>query len=190
MADKMLTPKFHVSFVNVFQPEKPMKGTAPDPNKKPTYAVTALFEKGTDLSELRKAAEAAVVKKWGADKAKWPAQLRSPFRDQGEKADKYEGYEAGAIFMKFKSYTRPGVVDEKVQDIIEEKDFYSGCYARASVTAWAYGDKNMNPGVSFWLSNIQKLADGKPLGGRTRPSDDFEAVVEDGDVTAPESIFG
>ena len=43
------------------------------------------------------AAAEAVVEKWGPDKAKWPGNLRTPFRDQGEK--KYEGYVPGSIFV-------------------------------------------------------------------------------------------
>jgi hypothetical protein len=70
-----------------------------------------------------------------------------------------------------------------MNDIIEEKDFYSGCFARATVRAFAYSNKGNN-GVAFGLQNIQKLRDGDPLGGRTRPSDDFQAVGDAGDSSS------
>ena len=84
-------------------------------------------------------------------------------------------------------------MDSHVQDIIEEKDFYPGCYARATVRAFAY-DQAGNRGVAFGLQNIQKLADGEPLGGRTKPHDDFEPVDDDvangGAPKTASDIFG
>lgn len=175
---KVTTPKFRVSYPNVFKAkENPL-------SKKLEYSVVALFPKGADLSALKKAAQEVIETKWGKDKAKWPKGLRSPFRDQTEKAKIDEvtgktvlpaGHEEGGIFITLKSPTKPGLVDENVQDIIEETQFYAGCWARASVNAYAY-DNMGNRGVSFGLNNIQKVGDGDPLGGRTRPQDDFEAV--------------
>lgn len=171
--DNVITGKFRVSFPNIFRPQKAM---ANSPNQEPKYGLTMLFPLGADLTALKNAAKQAAVEKWGADSTKWPKNLRLPFRDQGEK--EFEGYEKGAIFITATSRQRPGLVDQKRQDIIEEKDFYPGCYARASVRAFAY-DTNGNRGVSFGLQNVQKLADGEPLGGRTRPTDDFEPVAEE-----------
>lgn len=181
MSENVLTPKFRVSFPNVFRPGKVMQ-----PGAEPKYSITMLFEKGADLSKLQAAAKAVCEEKWGADKTKWPKNLRNPFRDQGEK--EWPGYEAGAIFISASSKQKPGLVDEKVQDIIEEHQFYPGCYARATVRAFAY-DQAGNRGVSFGLQNIQKLADGEPLGGRTNPSQDFEAV-SGGAASTAEALFG
>lgn len=183
-ANNVMTPQFRVSFPNVFRPGRPMQEGA-----EPKYGVAMLFPKGADLSKLKAAAQAACVEMWGADQAKWPKNLRSPFRDQGEKAPEWAGYEPGAIFVTATSKTRPGLVDAQVQDIIEEKDFYPGCYARATVNAFCY-DKAGNRGVSFGLNNVQKLADGEPLGGRTRATDDFEAVADDMSKESAGSIFG
>lgn len=181
--DNVTTGKFRVSFPWVFRAQKAMTEGAD-----PKYSITMLFPKGEDLTALKKAAHQAAVEKWGADMNKWPKGLRNPFRNQGEK--EFEGYEDGAIFITATSKQRPGLVDAKVQDIIEEHEFYPGCYARASVRAFAYDQKG-NRGVSFGLQNVQKLADGDPLGGRSRPSDDFDAAV-DADATAEsvESVFG
>lgn len=162
----IITPEFRVSFANCFRPQKPMAGSTNEPK----YGLTMLFKKGEDLSKLKAAAEAAVKEKWGANP---PKNLRTPFRDAGEKD--YDGYEPGAIFVTATSKQKPGLVDADLNDIIDESEFYSGCYARASVRAFAY-DANGNRGVAFGLQNVQKLRDGDPLGGRTRPEDDFEPV--------------
>lgn len=176
MGKNVNTPKFRVSYPNVF------KAKRNDLSGQDEYSIEALFPKGADLSKLKAAAQEAIVAKWGPDKEKWPKNLRSPFRDQAEKAKEVDGKrilppacEEGAIFINLKSKQRPGVVDQNVQDIIDESQFYAGCYAIASVNAYAYDQKG-NRGVSFGLGNVQKVADGEPLGNRSKPEQDFAPI--------------
>lgn len=169
-SEKLMTPKFRVSFPNVFRPAAVTEG------QEPKYSITALFEPGQDLSALKAAATQVTREEWGESP---PANLRSPFKDQGEKA-KYEGYEPGAICITATSKRRPGVVDVNVVPIIDESDFYPGCYAQMTVVAYTYERKGIRPGVGFAIQNIQKLADGEPLGGGSRPEDDFEPVAAAG----------
>lgn len=174
------TPKFRVSYPNVFKPKRN------ELNGKDEYSVVALFPKAADIKVLKEAAQKAIIERWGPDKTKWPTNLRSPFRDQSERAKEVDGkrilpagHEEGAIFLNLKSSQRPGVVDQNVQDIIDESQFYAGCWARASVNAYAYDQKG-NRGVSFGLGNIQKVAEGEPLGNRAKPEQDFAPIaVED-----------
>jgi hypothetical protein len=182
----VVTPEFRVSYPSVFQPKRN------DLNGKDEFSVVALFPKGADLSALKAAAKAAVVEEWGPDEKKWPTKLRLPFRDQGEK--KKDGvmppaHEEGAIFMNLKSQQKPGVVDQNVQPILDAVQFYGGCYARASVRAYAYEMKG-NAGVAFGLQNIQKTRDGDSLGGRAAPEKDFAPIpgAETGSGTAT-SLF-
>jgi len=168
-----MTPEFRVSYPFIFRPGAPI-----DPGQEPKYSVAMLFAPKADLSVLKAAVKAATVEKWGADQARWPKNLRSPFRDQGEKDDK-QGYVRGAIFVVATSKQRPGLVDSNVQDIVEERQFYAGCYARATVRPFAY-DQAGNRGVAFGLQNIQKLREGEPLGGRSSPQADFEPVAQNG----------
>lgn len=179
MADIVMTPEFRVSFPAVFKPKR-QKG---DATSEPKYGLTMLFPKGADLSKLKAAAQEVVKEKWG-DKP--PKNLRSPFRDQGEK--EYEGYEEGAVFVSASSKQKPGLVDRQRQDIIDETEFYPGCYARATVRAFAY-DNNGNKGVAFGLNNVQKLRDGDPLGGRTRAQDDFADDLPPDEGADSGSIF-
>lgn len=188
MSTPIMTPVFRASYVKLLKAEKN------NLNGKMEYSVVALFKKDADLTALKKAALDACIKKWGADKTKWPQKnpvtgaggVRSPFRDQAERGKLNEetgqmvlppGYEAGAIFINLKSEQKPGVVDENVQDIIDASKIYSGCWMRATVNAFAYEQKG-NAGVSFGLNNVQKHADGDPIGGnRTKATDDFAPIA-------------
>lgn len=167
-----MTPEFRASYPKVFKPE------LNELNKKMEYSVIALFKKGEDLSALKKAAEEVLVENLGADKTKWPKKLKNPFRDQEEKEKDGVmpvGHEKGAIFLTLKSQQKPGVVDANVQPIIDEAEFYAGCYARATVRAGFY-DKAGNVGVAFYLQNVQKVKDGEPLSGRAQATSEFAPV--------------
>lgn len=187
MSTTLNTPKFRIDWPKIFQPEKN------DLNGKMEYSCVALFPLGADLSELKAAAEAAAIKKFGPDKSKWPDNIRNPFKDQGEKRVKDQatgrpkvgadgkpiipdGYVAGAPILNFKSEQRPGVVDANVQTIMDPSEIYRGCYCVAQVNAFAYDIKG-NRGISFGLNNLQKVGDGDSLGGRMKPEDAFAPVA-------------
>jgi hypothetical protein len=195
MSTPIMTPNFRASYVKLLKAEKN------NLNGKMEYSVVALFPKEADLAQLKKAALDACVKKWGADKNKWPQKnpvtgqggVRSPFRDQAERGKVSEetgqlvlppGYVAGAIFINLKSEQKPGVVDENVQDIIDPSKLYSGCWLRATVNAYAYENKG-NAGVAFGLNNVQKMRDDEPIGGnRTKATDDFAPIAGAGPAAA------
>jgi hypothetical protein len=177
-----ITPEFRVSYPKVFKPERN------DLNGSDEYSLVALFAKGADLSKLKAACKAAVEAKWGTDEKKWPKNLRMPFRDQADRAktdddgNEYlpDGYVEGAFYLNLKSQKRPGVVNSRNEDIIDDSDFYGGCYARAQVNAKAY-DKNGNKGVSLYLNHVQKLRDGDPFGSAPRNAASvFEAIGDEG----------
>lgn len=196
--DNVVTPKFRVSYPNVFKTRKN------DLSGKDEYSLVALFPKGADLSKLEAAVKKCVEEKWGADPKKWPKKpdgstaLRTPIRDQSERAKQNdegemvlpEGYVKGAKFMNLKSERRPAVVDRNVLPILEESEFYAGCFALASIRPYAYAQKG-NCGVAFGLQNVQKVGDGDPLSGATRPEEDFVAIKdEEGDTpTSANSLF-
>ena len=168
-ATKVTTPEFRVSFPHVFKAHTGFEG------QEAKYSLTMLFDKKADLTKMKAAVAAAATEKWGSDKTKWPKGLRTPFRDGDEKSD-LQGYE-NTIYVATSSKQRPGLVDQSVAPIISESEFYAGCYARATLTAFAY-DKVGNKGVSFGLQNIQKLKDGNTFSGRKRAEDDFTAVSD------------
>ena len=188
-----ITPKVRFNWVHVFKAQKGQKrddGTMGEDK----FSCTALFEKDADFTLAKKVASDALVERFG-ERMKQPAfvaKLRKPFRDQGEKANEKgelpPGYTAGCIFITASGKQRPGVVDANGADILQETDIYSGCYGRLALRAYTYDNKG-NVGVAFGLQNVQKLADGEPLGGRSRPSDDFEPVAQAETAGATNSVF-
>lgn len=179
---QVITPEFRVSYPKVFKAERN------DLNGNDEFSVVALFPLGADLSKLKAAAKAACVKKWGEDQKKWPKPLRDPFKDQGEREKEDEdgnaympdGYVKGAVMLQLKTLKRPGLVNARNEDIIDETDFYGGCYARAQINANAY-DKKGNKGVAFYVNHIQKLRDGESFGSTARNATDVFEAVSDGD---------
>jgi hypothetical protein len=92
----------------------------------------------------------------------------------GEYGDECKGH----YVLNASSKNKPGVVDAALQPIIEPTEFYSGCYGRASLNFFAYNQAG-NRGIGCGLNNLQKLADGEPLGGKSRPEDDFSDEADD-----------
>ena len=166
---KAMTPKFRVSFPQLFEP------SAMDENSKPKYGVTMLFPKDVSLAKLKKAHDKAleegIEKLW---KGKKPKNLRSPFRDGDEEEDycDKDGY-ADHIFVRASSLQKPGVIDADKDKISDPAEVYAGCYARATVVAYAY-DVAGNRGVAFGLQNVQKLKDGEAFSGRMKAEDEFD----------------
>lgn len=182
----VVTPKFRISYPHLFRAKKN------ELSGKDEFSCVALFDKDADLSELKKAAAAACEKKWGSDKAKWPKKLNLPFRDQGDKESDDgtlpDGMTKGAIYMNLKAKNAPGLVNQKREEILDETEIYAGCYCRAQVNAYAYSQAGNN-GVAFGLNHVQKLAEGKPLGGgRTKARDAF-TDVEMVDADKDDDIF-
>jgi hypothetical protein len=191
---KVLTPKFRVSYPNVF------KARLNELSSKEEFSLVALFPKNADLSALKKAVDQAMTEKWGEEK-KRPKGITTPFRDQGERAKETDGketmpagYEKGAVFLNLKSQRRPGVVDQNLQDIIEETEIYAGAWARATVSAYAWEFKSaqgavLKRGVSFGLLNLQKVSDGDPLVGKSSPQDDFSPIEIADEGASAEALF-
>ena len=178
---KVTTPKFRVSFPQVFE-AKSFKGGALK------YSVVALFPKSADLTELQKIVMEALNEKW-PDPSKRPANLKNPFRDGDAEKPDMDGY-AGHVFVTLSSQDRPGVVDQNVQPIMSEEDFYAGCYAIATVTAYPYD--NVNKGVALGLQNIKKVEEGDAFSGKATPEEDFGPATSsttDGEAQVQKGSF-
>ncbi len=170
------TGKVRFSFMNVFTPRAPQEGG------EPKYSVTLLIPKSdvTTLQAIQQAMEFAVqegiASTFGGTR---PPRLNLPLYDgDGVRPASGEpfGEECkGHFVMTASSLQQPSIVDVNVQPIINQAEIYSGCYGRASIRFFAY-NKNGNKGVGCGLGNIQKLADGDPLTGRTTAADDFGGV--------------
>jgi len=181
MTDNVLTPEFRAAYISVFtaKASKNPDGTM----SKAKFSIRACFPPKTDLSELRNQASFAATDEWGD---KLPKNMRSPFRRNEELENPVAGIGDDWIIMTFSANAdrRPGIVDAKLQDIIDDAEVYSGAWFRAQVRAFAY-DMSGNKGVSFGLQNVQKLRNDDPLaGGRTPASKAFTAVEGAGEKPA------
>lgn len=172
VGDKVITPVFRVAFANVHKPRgmEHEDGTVGEPK----YSIVMIFDKEEDLSAMKRLVKKAAVDRWGTN---LPRNMRQPFRDGSEK-DETPGFSDDVTFATASTFYKPGLVDKNRDVILDEEEFYSGCFARASVTAYTY-DKKGNKGVAFGLHNLQKVRDGERLGGRGPAEDDFDSVGED-----------
>jgi hypothetical protein len=169
---KIVTGKVRFSYANVFEPQS-VNGS------EPKYSVSLIIPKSDKktLDKINKAIE--VAKKEGVSKlgGKIPANLKTPLRDGDLDRPDDEAY-SNSYFINANSKVKPGIVDKDLQAIMDPTELYSGCYGRASIVFYAY-NANGNKGIAAGLQNLQKLEDGEPLGGISRPEDDFEAVDDD-----------
>lgn len=173
---KAVTPPFRVSFPAVFEASS-YQGSDPK------YSVVMLFypDKFTDADKRAWAAVQAIADAASKDMFKklvkdLPGNFKKPLRDGAEKAH-LDGYGEGMVFGTASSKQRPGLVDRERQPILAEDEFYPGCWARATVTAYPYD--NIGKGVAFGLHNLQKLGDDDNFTGRVAAEDDFGDDADD-----------
>ena len=165
---QVTTPKARLSFPDLFEPKAFGK------DKEPKYKATFLFDKNADLTEMREAVKLAAKEKWGDV---IPKGIKLPFIDGNTK--EMDGYE-DTIVVNASSKFPPQVVNQKCDAVTDKTSVYAGCYVRGSLiaNAWEYteGKSVMGRGVSFYLSAVQKVADGEPFAKRQNASDLFGAV--------------
>lgn len=173
---KVVTGKVRLSYCHLFEPYSSFEG------QEPKYSVVILVPK-TDVATINKikAAQKAALEVGKSTKfnGSIPKNWKNTFRDGDEEADleknpEYEGH----YFMTISNKTRPGIVDQQVQPIMDASEVYSGCYARVSMNAFAFSASG-NKGVSFGLNHVQKMADGEPFGSITKAEDDFSEIEDD-----------
>ena len=173
--NRVVTNEVRLSYANVWKP-KSINGS----DEK--YSVSLIIPKSDTetISLINKAIDQAItdgISKFGGKKPNKGA-LKLPLRDGDVEKDD-EAY-ADSYFINCNSKTAPQIVGLDRMPITDETEVYSGCYAKVSVNFYAF-NTNGNKGIACGLGNIQKIADGEPLGGRTRAEDDFEAYDEEDD---------
>ena len=178
---KVITGKRTVmSYLNVNEPKAPMGGGTPK------YSVSLIIPKSdtVTIAKIRSAIQAAYDE--GQSKLKGNSKfvpaledIKTPLRD-GDKERKGDDAYANAYFVNANSTTKPGVVDADRNPILDSSELYSGIIGRASINFYAF-NSNGNRGIACGLNNIQKLADGTPLGGHSRAEDDFADLDDEDD---------
>ncbi len=171
----VFTPPFRVSFPNVYRASSYQGG-------EPKYGLVMLFYPA-NFNERHKAAwkdvgriaNEAAIEAFKKPLKELPDNFRKPFRKGEEKAH-LDGYGEGCVFFSASSKQAPGIIDRNKAQVLEQ-DFYPGCWARASVSAFAYDNKGK--GVSFGLHNLQKLGEGENFSGKLAAEEDFGDNVDD-----------
>jgi hypothetical protein len=171
----MNTPNAILSFPQLFQPRSRAEG------QDPVFSCSLLFDPTAQKSVEYKAMQVAVL---DAAKEKFGQtvnmkSLMLPFRDAGEKD--YQGYEDGFTYISpwCNKDRRPGIVDTRLQDVLDPNEVYAGQIVRAHVQpfAWSVSGKK---GVSFGLVHIQIVKRDAPrIDGRVAANKAFDAVEDD-----------
>jgi hypothetical protein len=173
--NKVVIGPVRLSYLHVFEP-KSFKG---QPAK---YSASLIIPKDETkiIAEVQKAIEAAKemgkTNKWGG---KIPKKLWNPLRDGDTEREGNQPYE-GAFFLTAHSDTRPGVVDKKVKPIIDQTEFYSGCWGFVSLSFFPYS-ANGSDGIGVGLNHLQKFKDDEPFSSRSSAEEDFQALQEEED---------
>lgn len=160
MSTEITTGTVRFSYLNVFKP-RAFEG------KEPEYSVTLLIPKD-DKKTIRKIRDAieeqiqeGISSKWNGKK---PGGLWNPLRDgDDEKADEHPEYE-GMYFVNAKSKTKPILLDEYKDEIVDETELYSGCWGRAVIAFYPFN--NTLKGIGVALNALQKKRDDEPFGNR------------------------
>ena len=161
-----------MSYLNVNEPKAPLGGGTPK------YSVSLIIPKSDTITvakinaAIKAAYDEGQSKLKGSSKTVPPLEnIKTPLRD-GDKDRPGDDAYRNAWFINANSTNKPDVVDAECNRITDTSELYSGIIGRASINFYAY-NSNGNRGIACGLNNIQKLADGTPLGGRSRAEDDF-----------------
>ncbi|WP_035295163.1 DUF2815 family protein [Brevibacillus thermoruber] len=177
---RVVTGKVRLSYVHLFTPYSSNGG-------EPKYSVTLLIPKSDIATKQRidaainAAIQDGVASKWNGVR---PPQIHLPIHD-GDGVRPSDGMPfgdecKGHWVMTASSKDKPEIVDLNLNPIINQSEVYSGMYAHVSIRFFAFNN-NGKKGIGCGLGNVQKVADGEPLGGRRSAADDFASLA----ATAP-----
>ena len=160
------------SYVNVLEPKSMNGGPA-------KYSVSLIIPKSDKETvekieiAMKAAYEDGLAKLKGTSRNVTTFEsLKKPLRD-GDIERPGDPEYVGCYFINANNKSKPGVVDTNLAPIIDPSEIYSGVYGRASISFYAF-NSNGNKGIACSLNNLQKIRDGEPLSGHSRPEEDFK----------------
>ncbi len=169
---KVITGKVRFSYANVWEAKAPVEGA------QPKFSVSLIIPKSDSatLAKVEKALKAAYeegLPRLRAASKNVPTfeAIAKPIHDGDVEKPDDPAY-ANAYYINANSLTAPGIVDAACNPIVERSEVYSGVYGRASINFYVYAN-GVNKGIAAGLNNLQKLADGEPLGSKSSPESDF-----------------
>lgn len=146
------------------------------------YSAMILLPKSDMLGKQKidtaiRAAAQKAIEKFGQA---FPANPRNSVHDgDGTKPSDNQPYGdecKGHWVFTASNKNKPNLVDINLQPILDPTEVYSGMYANVGLTFFGY-NAPQNKGIGVALDNVQKIADGEPLGGvRASAEDDFAGL--------------
>lgn len=124
--------------------------------------------------------------------------MKFPFSSGDKKAAKQEekGRDAefykGKTVLKATSKFQPGVVDRQLQNIIDPNAIYSGMFGRVQIMlkTFNFDEDANNLGVTAYLQNVMKTADGERLVGGPSAKQAFASFATTGQTTNEDPTAG
>ena len=184
---EVVTGKVRLNFPVLFTP----KAAQNDGSGNKYYSSQLLLPKSDTetMNKIKAAIEEAKKEglsgKWGGT---MPPNVSIPIND-GDGIKPVAGTEYGpeckghyVINVKANESYKPDVVDGQLNPILDQSEIYSGMYARVLINFFPYFNSGKK-GISVSFSNVQKVADGTPLGGAPKKSADVFGEVKYDDLT-------
>lgn len=176
MSTQIVSPKGQFSYPNLF---KARRNNLNKDDKREFYSVDVLFDKSADLSKLNEGIQAAIEKKLGADKTKYPKKLNLPIKDGDEKGTPEY---AGKFYITCKSDASRGKLQvfDRTRKVLEsESDIVGGDFGHVLLNFFYY-DANGNKGVSVGLNGVMLVEKtSEPFSGSKSAFEAFESLAED-----------
>lgn len=166
MSNRIVTGEVRLSYANIWEP-KSIQGSDPK------YSCSLLIPKSDakTVQAIQDSIKKTLAESAGKFGGKVPpmGSLKLPLRDGDAEKDTDTNPEyAGCFFLNANNKTAPQIVERNatggIQQILDQNEVYSGCYAQVSIDFFAF-NSNGNKGVGVALGNILKTRDGDSLGG-------------------------
>ena len=184
----MITGIVRTSYAKVWE-------AAPDLSGNLKFSICLMIPKEDikAVAEINEAIQGAITK--GIEKGRFSKSavkhLKLPLRDgDAEIADgKRTAEYANMFFINCSSTKAPGIVNMYAKPIMEQEDFYSGCWCRADINFFPFSSAG-NKGIGVGLNNLMKVKDDDRLDGRQTANKAFaEFTSDDENDETNESLF-
>lgn len=180
MSTKVVTGPARLSYCNVFKPRAFQEG---DAEKYSTILMIPKKDKKT-VAKVKKAIAAEIeAGKESLWKGKEPKNMWNPLRDGDESADDHPEYE-GMYTLNAKSNSKPILLDEEGEELFDQSEIYSGCWARAVIVFFPFDNKTKGIGVA--LNALKKYKDDEPFGSNMTVDSAKQSFDEDDDFDTGE----
>lgn len=185
----VVLPKGTATFVKLFKAEHPKLAGKVQADKPKQFSLMVVYPDSSALKDLKSTCLRAALAKFGdTDDTKdliKKGKIRMPWKKSGEEDESYierygEPFVEGSCYIsatRLEERGMPNIVDMKGKRVIDQDKFYSGCEAHISVYCHAY-NTNGNKGVTLYLNNVLKAADGKKLGGAVSAEQEFADLIK------------